>query len=114
VRGYLNGEAYGDNGWHATIEPQTPQLNIGMAGNEGDEVPCYVRGSVFTDYGEIYRIDSFAGSARSLDYWGAGFGVTANIGNHLDARLTVAWPLISQNLAAAGTIHIYFGIGAQF
>jgi hemolysin activation/secretion protein/AraC-like DNA-binding protein len=114
VRGYLNGEAYGDNGWHATIEPQTPQLNIGMAGNEGSEVPCYVRGSVFTDYGQIYLIDSSAVRSSSLSYWGAGFGVTANIGNHLDARLMVAWPLISQNLAAAGTTQVYFAIGAQF
>jgi hemolysin activation/secretion protein/AraC-like DNA-binding protein len=114
VRGYLNGENYGDNGWRVTIEPQTPQLNIGLAGNEGDEVPCYVRGSVFTDYGEVYRIDSFPNGAGSSSYWGAGFGVTANIGNHLDARVAVAWPLISQSLAAAGTTQVYFGIGAQF
>ena len=47
VRGYLNGEAYGDTGWRISIEPRTPQVNIGMAGNEGDEVPFWLRGSVF-------------------------------------------------------------------
>jgi hemolysin activation/secretion protein/AraC-like DNA-binding protein len=114
VRGYQNGEGYGDTGWHATIEPQTPQVSIGMAGNDGSEVPVWVRASVFTDYGEIYRIDSFSNGAGNLNYWGAGFGVTASIGNHLDARLTVAWPLISQSLADAGTIHVYFALGAQF
>jgi len=114
VRGYQNGEAYGDTGWRATIEPQTPQVSIGMAGNDGSEVPVWVRGSVFTDYGEIYRIDSFSNGARNLNYWGAGFGVTASIGNHLDARLMVAWPLISQSLADAGSIHVYFALGAQF
>jgi hemolysin activation/secretion protein len=113
VRGYLNGEAYGDNGWRATIEPRTPQVSIGMAGNDGDAVPVWVRGSVFMDYGEIYDIDS-AASYRSLNYWGTGFGVTANIGSHLDARLMVAWPLISHTLIAAGTTQVYFGVGAQF
>ena len=113
VRGYQNGEAYGDTGWHATIEPQTPQVSIGMAGNEGSEVPVWVRGSVFTDYGEIYRIDS-SNSPRSLNYWGAGFGVTASIGSHLDAKLMVAWPLISHELAYAGETHVYFTLGAQF
>jgi hemolysin activation/secretion protein/AraC-like DNA-binding protein len=114
VRGYLNGEAYGDDGWRVMIEPRTPQVSIGMAGNEGDAVPVWVRGSVFTDYGEIYDIDSFPNGAKNLNYWGAGFGVTASIGSHLDARLTVAWPLISQNLASAGTTQVYFGVGAQF
>jgi hemolysin activation/secretion protein/AraC-like DNA-binding protein len=110
VRGYLNGEGYGDDGWRVSVEPRTPQLNIGMFGNEGHEEPCWVRGSVFMDYGEIYLIDP----AANLDYWGTGFGVTANIGNHLDARLTVAWPLISHTLASAGTTQVYFGVGMQF
>jgi hypothetical protein len=39
--------------------------------------------------------------------------VTANIGSHVDGRLTVAWPLISHAGEADG-VHIYFGIGAQF
>jgi hemolysin activation/secretion protein/AraC-like DNA-binding protein len=116
VRGYENGEEYGDTGWRATIEPQTPQVSIGMAGNEGSEVPVWVRGSVFTDYGEIYRMDSFSNGAKSLGFWGAGFGVTASIGNHMDARLTVAWPLLTDPLAntAAGNVHVNFAFGAQF
>ncbi len=116
VRGYQNGEEYGDTGWRATIEPQTPQVSIGMAGNEGSEVPVWVRGSVFTDFGEIYRIDSFSNGAKSLSYWGAGFGATASIGNHMDARVSVAWPLLSDPISntAAGNIHVYFALGAQF
>jgi hemolysin activation/secretion protein/AraC-like DNA-binding protein len=111
VRGYQDGEVYGDTGWRFSIEPQTPLFNIGMVGNEGHEESCWVRGSVFLDYGRVYRLDISPGS---LNYCGTGFGFTANIGNHLDGRLTVGWPLIGQNLAPAGTTHIYFGIGAQF
>jgi len=115
VRGYQDGEAYGDTGWRISIEPQTPQLNIGMAGNEDSEVPCYVRGSVFVDYGELYRFDSTPGlNQTSQQFCGVGFGATANIGNHLDARLTVAWPLISDPTTAAGSIIVYFALGAQF
>ena len=114
VRGYSDGEAYGDTGWRVSVEPRTPQLNIGMAGNQGDEVPCYVRGSVFVDYGEIYRYDVTPGFGDSQQFCGAGFGTTANIGNHLDARVSVAWPLISDPTTAAGNIHVYFAVGAQF
>ena len=51
VRGYPDGEAYGDDGWRVTVEPQLPPLDIGMFGNEGGEEPCWLRGSVFMDYG---------------------------------------------------------------
>jgi hypothetical protein len=38
----------------------------------------------------------------------------ANIGNHLDARLTIAYPLMATTLTSVGDVHIYFGVGAQF
>jgi hypothetical protein len=43
-----------------------------------------------------------------------GWNLTANIGSHLDARLTVACPLLATTLTQVGDIHIYFGVGAQF
>jgi hypothetical protein len=39
--------------------------------------------------------------------------VTANIGSHLDGRVTVAWPLIAHAGESAG-VHVYFGVGGQF
>jgi hemolysin activation/secretion protein/AraC-like DNA-binding protein len=111
VRGYTDGAAYGDNGWRFSVEPRTPQVNIGMV--DGD-IPFWVRASVFMDYGELYDIGKVpAGFAQRAEYWGTGFGVTANIGSHLDSRLTVAWPLIGHQGSADG-VHVYFGIGAQF
>ena len=110
VRGYMNGKAYGDEGWRVMIEPQLPPLDIGMFGNENDEEACWLRGSVFMDYGEVYALDGtyFARFASlrglqiggvpnnpsRLSFWGTGWSVTANIGSHLDARLTMAFPLI--------------------
>jgi hemolysin activation/secretion protein/AraC-like DNA-binding protein len=114
VRGYQDGQAYGDTGWRFSIEPQTPLINIGRVGNEGHEEPCWFRASVFLDYGRIYLLaQPPPGSESRESFCGAGWAVTANIGSHMDGRLTVAWPLISHAGESDG-VHIYFGVGAQF
>ena len=116
VRGYSEGEVYGDTGWRLTLEPRTPQVNIGMV--DGD-IPFWVRGLAFVDYGQVYRLDASPGStANEVSLLGVGGGVTANIGSHLDARLTLAWPLLTDTAspagASAGSLIVYFGLGAQF
>ena len=88
VRGYTDGEVYGDEGWRVMIEPQLPPLDIGMFGNEGGEEPCWLRGSVFMDYGETYLLDPPAGSDGRQQFWGAGWAATVNIGSHLDGRVS--------------------------
>jgi hemolysin activation/secretion protein/AraC-like DNA-binding protein len=115
VRGYPSGVVYGDTGWRMTVEPRTPQVSIGMAGNDGDAVPVWVRGLAFVDYGQVYRLASTAGySINSASLLGVGWGVTANIGSHLDARVTMAWPLMSNEAVPGGSAYVYFAIGAQF
>jgi hypothetical protein len=114
-----------------SIEPQTPMVNIGMV--DGD-IPFWVRCSVFMDYGQLYALDgnyfaqyaSFQGlrlgslpnNPSSLSFCGTGWNITANIGSHLDARLTIAFPLIDpagrSGFAPERNVHIYFGVGAQF
>jgi hemolysin activation/secretion protein/AraC-like DNA-binding protein len=114
VRGYLDGEDYGDSGWRFSIEPQTPLINIGRVGNEGHEEPCWARASVFMDYGQLSRLANPSGH-HETDLWGFGGSLTANIGNHFDGRLTIAFPLIgSPDFTSAWNVHIYFGVGAQF
>ncbi|MGO8837524.1 MAG: POTRA domain-containing protein [Limisphaerales bacterium] len=113
VRGYQDGQVYGDTGWRYSIEPQTPLMNVGMVGNEGHAQPCWVRASVFLDYGRIYDLEKVPGStSQSENFCGTGFGFTANIGSHLDGRLTVAWPLIAH--PDQSNFRVYFGVGAQF
>jgi hemolysin activation/secretion protein len=114
VRGYTDGEAYGDEGWRVMFEPQLPPLDIGMFGNEGDEEPCWLRGSVFMDYGELYLLDPSPDSAARQKFWGVGWGVTANIGTHMDGRVSMAFPLTATAQTPVGSIHIYFGVGIQF
>ncbi len=115
VRGYSEGELYSDSGWRLTVEPRTPQVNIGMV--DGD-IPFWVRASAFVDYGHVYDIGEIHSPySDSVALLGVGSGVTANIGSHLDARLTMAWPLLTDKPnggTSAGNMHIYFGLGAQF
>jgi len=114
VRGYQDGQAYGDAGWRFSLEPQTPLVNVGMIGNEGHAAPCWVRASTFLDYGRIYLLGPPpAGGDSRESFCGVGWAVTANIGSHLDARITMAWPLIGHAGESDG-MRIYFGMGAQF
>ncbi len=112
VRGYTDGENYGDTGWRVMIEPRTPLVNIGMV--DGD-IPFWLRASLFMDYGETYLLKKIsAASSDASQFWGFGSSLTANIGSHLDGRLTVAFPLIATALTPALAVHVYFGVGAQF
>jgi hypothetical protein len=49
-----------------------------------------------------------------VNFCGAGVAMTANLGTHIDGRLTLAFPLIDEGTSRAGTVHVYFGVGAQF
>ena len=117
VRGFSDGAAHGDAGWRMSVEPRTPMVNIGMV--DGD-IPFWVRGSVFLDYGQLFAFKPAAGVPGELEFMGAGFGMTANIGSHLDARLALAWPIINPfpksvvNSFGGDGLHVYFAVGAQF
>ena len=131
VRGYLDGDAYSDTGWRVSVEPRTPLMNIGMV---DDNTPLWVRGSVFMDYGQLHLLDgnyfvqvaslnglpvgSLPGNPSRLSFWGTGFSLAANIGSHLDARFTVAFPLMDPagrpGFSPGRNLHVYFGVGAQF
>ena len=112
VRGYADGEVYGDTGWRVSLEPRTPMVNIGMV--DGD-IPFWLRASVFMDYGQTYLLQQITPtSSTSESFWGYGGSLTANIGNHLDGRLTIAFPILASALTDAQSVHVYFGVGAQF
>jgi len=52
-----------------------------------------------------------------LSFWGAGWSLTANIGKHLDARFTMAFPLSYFGLnhsSLFNDMHYYFAVGTQF
>ncbi len=110
VRGYHEGSQYGDHGWRAIVEPQTPLWDLGMVDSKA---PMRGRISVFTDYGQSCRAEAPAGTSPE-DLWGAGVAFFSTIGHTLDLRLTLAWALLDAGTTKAGQGMAHFSVGAQF
>ena len=124
VRGYREGEVYGDSGWRALFDLRAPAVNVGYFPTATGEVPALLRCSVFTDYGEVYFLDR--PGQPPVNAWGAGLGFFLTAGEHFDARLTIAWALLGPTATAsspagtistktpAGNASAYFSVGYQF
>jgi outer membrane protein assembly factor BamA len=112
VRGYQEGEVFGDTGWHVSLEQQTPPHVIGMVhGN----LPLTVRGSVYMDYARVYLLDSTRGqSTKEDDLWGTGFGTVASVGSQWEARMLFSLPLLQTVYTSPYRPFFNFSLTAQF
>jgi len=113
VRGYYEGDQYGDCGWNGSVELRTPYWETRVA-NVSRSVPAWLRASVFTDCGESLLLEPANGANPNRWLWGAGFGLSANVNNHVEARLTIAWPLLSTPNTERDEARANFSIGGQF
>jgi len=110
VRGYHEGEVFGDTGWRLTLEQKTPPCVVGpVYGNS----PLRIRGALFMDYGEVYLMDP-QGRQDRTELWGAGFGAVATVGPRWEARMFFSWPLLSAGTTSAMTPRFDFSLSAQF
>ena len=89
VRGYREGEVFGDTGWHVTAEQQTPSHRVGMVWGK---TPLVIRGSIHMDYAQSYLLDP-QGRQDETPLWGAGFGGVLSIGSQWEARFLFSEPL---------------------
>lgn len=105
VRGYHEGEVFGNDGWWTTAEQKTPSYVIGKA--YGNSL-LSVRGSVYMGYGQAFS------QGPHQDLWGAGFGGAASVGPNWEARLLFSWPFISTPYTKAGQPRFDFALSAQF
>jgi hemolysin activation/secretion protein len=110
VRGYHEGEVFGDTGWHLSLEEQTPTHAVGTL---QDGEPLTIRGSVYMDYARVYLIDS-QGRQGSTPLWGTGFGLDASVGSHWQAQFLFSWPLLSAGTTSAYQPFFNFALTAQF
>jgi hemolysin activation/secretion protein len=110
VRGYREGEVFGDTGWRVTSELKTPPHVVGTVYRK---TPLVVRGSIFMDYAEVYYLDPIHNPDR-IPLWGTGFGGVATIGAHWEARMLFSWPLLSTTTTEAGQPRFDFGLNFQF
>jgi hemolysin activation/secretion protein len=111
VRGYHEGEVFGDTGWHLSLEQQTPPYTVGMV---RDGLPLSVRGLTYMDYARVYLIDPPSGSRASTPLWGTGFGFDASVGSHWQAQFLFSWPLLSAGTVPAYQPFFNFALTAQF
>jgi hemolysin activation/secretion protein len=112
VRGYREGEVFGDSGWRVTSELKWPSYRIGYAG-AGTSRPLIVRASVFMDYAETYLLDP-GGRKGTLPLWGTGLAGVASLGSHFNAMLMLAMPLLGTTTTEADHLRVAFSLSAQF
>jgi hemolysin activation/secretion protein len=110
VRGYREGEVFGDRGWRITCEPKSPPV---LFARVFDQYPLLVRFSIFMDYGQAFLIDP-NGRQGETSLWGVGGGLSATLGSHFEARVAAAMPLLDTPQINRGEGRFYFGIDAQF
>jgi hemolysin activation/secretion protein len=110
VRGYHEGEEFGDTGWHFSLEQATPPHQVGMV---FDNTPLTLRGSVYMDIATVYLLDPL-GRPAATELWGTGFGFTASVGSHWDARFLFSLPLIGTSTTPQDQPYFNFILTAQF
>jgi hypothetical protein len=109
VRGYRDGEAYGDTGWRVQLEPHTPYMTFGVV----NSVPITARLFTFLDYGELHLLDPGTRPER-LSMLGLGGGLDSSIGSHVDLRIMVGVPALDVPNRHSGEARASFTVAAQF
>ena len=101
-----------DSGGRAQLDLRAPAINVGYYPNTPEDIPAYLHCSWFMDYGEVYSLASSA--VPSVRQWGTGFGLYYTVGQHVDARVSLAWALRDTPTTRAGDATAYFTVGVQF
>ena len=110
VRGYIDGDQYGDSGWRVQFEPHTPYMDLGLV--DGD-TPMLTRFYTFLDYGQTIS-QNVAATPGTVSLLGAGCGVDTSIGEHFDFRLLIGVPFIGvPHAMESSTVHVAFSLAAQ-
>jgi hemolysin activation/secretion protein len=112
VRGYREGEVFGDTGWRIISELKTPPHVVGeFGGVPGGRLT--VRASFFMDYAETYLLDP-EGRRGETPLLGTGIAGAASIGHNWEARLMFSLPLLNTPTTEADQFLVNFSLSAQF
>ena len=114
VRGYTEGEEYGDAGWAGSMELRTPYVARPVPTGRGVST-AWLRGSVFLDAGERWLEDAHKSGS---DPWplllSTGLTLSANVNNKVDMRFTLGWPLTDSAHRQKHDARVNFSVGGQF
>lgn len=115
VRGYLDGEEFGDHGWDLQTEVRTPALRDFLGGFLGEKI----QGLAFYDIGETYlrdTLDDRVDSQKRLQ--GVGIGTRASIARSpygsLQGEAFLAFPTIGTINSEERRPYLFFQVKAEF
>jgi hemolysin activation/secretion protein len=114
VRGYHDGEDYGDAGWKLLLDLRPPAWHQEALEGAFGPLSTVFRFSGFLDYGERYLLDAPAGRESTQRMLGVGAGWLTNVGQGFEARLVVGIALLNGPLSSTGSVRAYFNVGYQF
>jgi hemolysin activation/secretion protein len=110
VRGYHEGEVFGDTGWRFSMEQFTPPHVVGIVYGHN---ALTIRGSAYMDCGTVYTVDT-EGLPDRTELWSTGVGLTASVGSFWDARFLFSVPLLGTATTEAYQPFFNFALTAQF
>ena len=110
VRGYHEGEIFGDTGWRFSMEQFTPPHVVGMI--HGHDA-LTIRGSAYMDCATAYTLDAGALPDKT-QLWSTGVGVTTSVGSFWEARFLFSLPLLSTATTERDQPYFNFALTAQF
>jgi hypothetical protein len=110
VRGYQEGQVFGDTGWHVSLEQKTPGHVVGFINGKN---PLTIRGSIYMDYAETFLLDPQGRPGRT-PLWGTGFGTVISIGSGWDGRFLFSLPLLGNGTIEAYHPFFNFSLTGQF
>ena len=109
VRGYLEREAYGDNGVHLNTELRLPSRSASAFGLEGSVQPLF-----FYDYGYVSSESSISGTEDSVGMQSVGAGLIGSFEKGLDFSLHVGVPIESSPLTDSSSPHAHLDLSFRF
>jgi len=109
VRGYLEAETLGDNGFVGTIELRSPSL-LASLGTDANEWRFYL----FADGGFLDLIDPLPQQDSRFALASIGSGSRIRFRNHFNGSVDTALPLIGQVQTAALDFRVTFRLWADF
>ena len=109
VRGYLEREAYGDNGVHLNAELRLPSRSASAFGLEGSVQPLF-----FYDYGYVSSESSLSGTDDSVGMQSVGAGLIGSFDKGLDLSLHVGVPIEASPVTESHAPHAHLDLSFRF
>jgi hemolysin activation/secretion protein len=109
VRGYLQSEAVGDDGFSGTLEARTPSFNS-FAPHQLTEL----RGFAFLDGSYVAVRQPLAGQTQDFSLLGLGVGLRAAMYRFLTGDVQLAVPMFDGQYTRHGDFNVQFNVKAEF